>query len=74
MHLAAVLGKKKGITEEAFKSRGVIHDGTHGEDGVEPIAELAGEAFGDPVGGVPLLPVFGILAIAQCTEGDNAGV
>ncbi len=44
------------------------HHRAHGQHGVEPVAELAGEALGDEVGREPLLPVG---AVACCSSSSS---
>ncbi len=74
VHGLALLVHDEAVAQQRLEWRGAIHHGGHGEEGVEPVAELAGEAFGDEVGGVPLLPHVGVGVVAHGGEGDDPGV
>ncbi len=56
------------VAEQHLERRALLHHRAHGQDGVEPVAELAGKALGDEVGREPLLPLG---AIACCSPSSN---
>src|SRR5215510_16510449 len=74
MHGPPVFSHKRGITKALQKGRTVLQDRDHGEETVEPVAELPWEGLADPVGRVPGPPVVAVRAVAQGAETDNAGV
>ena len=74
VHGAPVFCHQRGVTEILQEGRAARHHGAHRQQAVEPVAELPGERFADPVRRVPASPEIGVFAVAQCAEGHNAGV
>ena len=74
MHLLALLVHERGVGEVGAERLGVLKGGAHGQERVEPVAELAGEALRDEVGREPLFPVVLVVSVAQRGEGDYAGI
>jgi hypothetical protein len=74
VHRPPVLGHKGGVGEDVAKRRTPLEDGAHGDQAVEPVAELSGEALADQVGREPARPFVAILSVAQRAHGDNARI
>ena len=62
------------VAEQHLERRPLLHHRAHGQDRVEPVAELAREAFGDEVGREPLLPLGAIAVVAHRRIRHDAGV
>ena len=74
VHGAAIFARERGKAQHGLGGTIVDDTGRHGQQRVEPVAELAGERFGDEVRREPLLPVFGIEAIAHRAHRDDARI
>ena len=74
MHRSSIGTNHKAVTEDRLRWFARGHHCGHGEERVEPVTELAGEALRDEVGGEPALPVLRILAVAHRGEGDDPRV
>ena len=71
MHRSPIGTNHKAVAEDRLRWLTGGHHRGHGEERVEPVTELAGEALRDEVGGEPALPVLRILAVAHRGEGDD---
>ncbi len=74
VHLLAVFVADEGVSEERLERLCVLHHGGHGEEAVEPVSELSGEAFQDEVGGHPLFPVVAVGVVFDGAVGNDARV
>ena len=74
VHLVAVLVADQGVAEDGVRHRLIGQHGRHGQQGVEPVTELARERLGDEVGREPLAPVLAIRVPAQGREAHDARV
>ena len=74
MHRAPVLPQEHAIGEDIAEGGPALHNGTHGQKGVEPVPELEQEGLADEVGGEPFLPVLAVVTVAQCGKGHDARI
>ena len=74
MHRSPIGTDYKAVAEDRLRWFARGHHRGHGEERVEPVTKLAGEALRDEVGGEPSLPVLRILAVAHRGEGDDPRV
>ena len=74
VHLLAPVVAHQRVAEDRLERSGALQNRAHREQRVEPVAELPGEALGNPVGGEPLAPVVLVVAVLDGGERDNARV
>ena len=65
VHLVAGLVAHQSMAEKGFEGCLGLEHGAHCQQGIEPVAELAGEALGDEVGWKPLFPICFIFVVAH---------
>ena len=70
----ALLVIDEGVAEEGLERRDALHHRAHGQEGVEPVSELAGEALCDEVCWVPFIPVFPVFTVLDGAESYDSGV
>src|SRR4029450_293220 len=74
VHRPPVFSHEPGITKALQEGWAVLQHRGHGEETVEPVAELPWEGLTDPVGRVPGPPVVAVRPVLQCTETHNTSV
>ena len=74
VHLTAVFAVDQRIPEQRLERRLAAQHRAHGQQRVEPVAELAGEALGHEVGREPALPELGVFTVVQGRERHDPGV
>ncbi len=74
VHLLALFVAHEGVGEDVFEGGAIGQCSALGDDRIEPVAELAGEALGNKIGGIPLLPVRLVGAVVQGRESHDAGI
>src|SRR5262249_20136966 len=74
VHGPAIFGEQRRIPKTLPERRTVLQHRGHGQEAIEPVAELAWEGFADPIGRVPGTPGVTVSAVAQRAETDNTGV
>ena len=74
VHILTVLVAHRGIPEQGAGHRLVGHHRRHREQGVEPVAELAGERLGYEVRREPVAPVGAIRVPAQRRKANDSPV
>ena len=74
VHRFAIFIHHQPMPQQRLERGAPVHHGGHREQGVEPVAELAGEALGDHIGGIPLAPRFPIRVVLQRREGNDPGI
>ena len=74
VHLIALFIHERCVGEVCTEGLRVLKRSAHSQERVEPVAELPREALRDEVCREPLLPVVLVVSIAQCGEGDDAGI
>ncbi len=74
MHFTAVFGQQRRIPEQTLERSFIGQHRALCQQAVEPVAELAGEALGNPVGWIPLLPIITVNAVVHRAKADDARV
>src|SRR6266403_4333585 len=74
MHLLAFFVPYNCMPQEYSKGGSSLHQRAHSEEGVKPVAKLAGKAFGNEVRRKPLLPVLAVAVVPQGRVGHDAGI
>ena len=74
MHVLAALVAHQRVAQAGAERLTPVQHGRHHQQRVEPVAVLAGEALGDEVRRVPLLPDVGMRPVPHGGERHDAGV